>query len=51
MSSSTKAAIHVAPKYSENYMVNKNADYEEIQNYFAFTHRLIAEDSEDRFRT
>ena len=38
-----KAAIHVAPKYSENYMVNKNADFEEIQNLFAFTHRLISE--------
>ena len=47
MSSSMKAAIHLAPNYSENLVLYKNMNFEEIQNLFCFTHKLILDDSEE----
>ena len=38
ISSSTKAAIHFAPRYTENLEAYKNTDFAEIQNLFCVTH-------------
>ena len=47
MSSSMKAAIHLAPDHSKNLVVYKNMNFEEIQNLFCVTHKLLSEHSEE----
>ena len=46
MSSSMKAAIHLGPNYTENLEVYKNSNFEEIQNLFNITQKLVLEHSE-----
>ena len=46
MSSSMKAAVHLGPMYTENLVVYKNTNFEEIQNLFGVTHNLISESEE-----
>ena len=47
MSSSMKAAIHLAPNYSENLVVFGIKNFEEIQHLFCVTHKLISDDPEE----
>ena len=42
MSSSTKAAIHLEPKKTENVEVYKKTNFEDIQNLFGITYKLIS---------
>ena len=45
MSSSMKAAILLGPNYVENLEVYKNTDFEETQNLFGVTQKLISDHS------
>ena len=47
ISSSMKAAIHLGPKYTDNLVVYKNMNFQEIQNFFCVTHKLISDHSEE----
>ena len=47
MSSSMKAAMHLGPTFSENLEVYKNTNFEEIQNLFSVTQKLVLEHSEE----
>ena len=46
MSSFMKATIHLRPK-TENLEVHNNSNFEEIQNLFGITHKLISDHSEE----
>ena len=41
MSSTMKAAIHIGPNHTQNLEIYKNAKFEEIQNFFDITQKLI----------
>ena len=45
MSSSMEAAILLGPNYVENLEVYKNTDFEETQNLFGITQKLISDHS------
>ena len=46
VSSSMKAAIHLGPSNTDNLEVHKNAKFEEIQNLFDITQKLVSENQE-----
>ena len=48
MSSSMKAAIHLGPHYTKNSEVYKNTKFEEIQNLFSITQKLILDQNEQQ---
>ena len=41
MSTSMKAAVHLGPNYIENLEVFRNTNFEELQNLFDLTQKLI----------
>ena len=45
-SSSMKAAVHLGPNYTENLEENDDTNFEEIQNLFDITQKLVSEHSE-----
>ena len=47
MASFMKAAIHLGPNYLANLEISKNTNFEEIQNLFNITQKLILEHSEE----
>ena len=47
ITSSMTAAIHVGPNYTENLEVYKNTNFEEIQNLFGITQKLILDHPEE----
>ena len=36
-----KAAIHMGPEYTENLEIYKNTNFEELQNLFDITQKLV----------
>ena len=47
MASSMKAAIHLGPEFSKNSEMYKNTGFENIENVFNITQKLIEEHSEE----
>ena len=43
MSTTMKAAVRLGPSYTENLEVCRNTNFEELQNLFDITERLILE--------